>query len=136
MSVTENARIQMKQSHDIYIEALYRLQGKQSNLMKSWWLSIASGSGRGYRYWRSIYEQQTYNACTISSISRTKIVEKQVTSDRSDADIEDATKNGRLGTARNNVVIETIQERNRKLHLALGAAYPNVCFIQPSKHGD
>jgi hypothetical protein len=54
----------------------------------------------------------------------------------SDADIEDATKNGRLGTARNNVVIETIQERNRKLHLALGAAYPNVCFIQPSKHGD
>lgn len=68
--------------------------------------------------------------------SRTKIVEKQVTSDRSDADIEDATKNGRLGTARNNVVIETIQERNRKLHLALGAAYPNVCFIQPSKHGD
>lgn len=69
MSVTENARIQMKQSHFIYIEALrlYRLQG-QSNFMKSWWLSIASGSGRGYRYWRSIYEQQTYNACTISSI--------------------------------------------------------------------
>jgi hypothetical protein len=73
--------------------------------------------------------------------SRTKIVEKQVTSDRTEEElrlslIEDATKNGRLGTARNNVVIETIQERNRKLHLALGAAYPNVCFIQPSKHGD